>query len=324
MTSKHPLPPTTNNSSSGNIDHLGEALHSFHMKGTFYSRSEFTAPWGLRLPPFENHLMFHVILEGVAFLKIEGTADRILRKGDFALITHGYGHVLLSSEEALAVDLFDVPNIMISDKYEVLKQDGGGALTSMMCGIVQFDHPTASHLIQLLPKSIHIESWQSPQFEWIQSTLRLMTVEAQSLKPGGETIITRLADILIIQAIRAWLEQDSATQSGWLGALQDPQIGRAISAIHQNPGDPWRVDSLAQQAMMSRSAFAARFKHLVGESPMQYVTRWRMKIALDRLQKEEISIEALSEQLDYSSEASFSRAFKKYNGISIREARKLG
>ena len=114
----------------------------------------------------------------------------------------------------------------------------------------------------------------------MQSTLRLMAAEARELRPGGEAVITRLADILVIQAIRSWIETDPAAQTGWLGALQDPQIGRAISLIHRDPARDWTVAALADELAMSRSAFAARFTELVGEPAMQYVTRWRMHVAL--------------------------------------------
>jgi AraC-like DNA-binding protein len=120
----------------------------------------------------------------------------------------------------------------------------------------------------------------------------------------------------VIQAIRAWIEGDPAARTGWLGALQDEQIGQAILAVHRNPEHPWTVASLASQAAMSRSAFAARFTQLVGEPAMQHVTRWRMHIALARLQQGPTTVHQLATQLGYDSEAAFSRAFKRVIGVS--------
>ena len=117
----------------------------------------------------------------------------------------------------------------------------------------------------------------------MQSALRLMAAEARELRPGGEAVITRLADILVIQAIRAWIETDAGARTGWLGALQRPAIGRALALIHRDPARDWTVAALADELAMSRSAFAARFTELVGEPAMQYVTRWRMQVALDAL-----------------------------------------
>ena len=152
--------------------------------------------------------------------------------------------------------------------------------------------------------------------EWIASTLRFMAAEAREPRLGGETVITRLADILVIQAIRAWIEQDPAAQTGWLGALRDPQIGRAISLIHRDPARTWTVASLADEVAMSRSAFAARFAELVGEPPMHYVTRWRMHAAVTWLREGDATLGELALRLGYQSEAAFSRAFKRFMGLS--------
>ncbi|MEM7347473.1 MAG: AraC family transcriptional regulator, partial [Chloroflexota bacterium] len=256
------------------------------------------------------------------WLEVEGFERRLLRPGDFALVPHGDGHQLLSKPGAHAAKLFDLPREQVSERYEILRHGEGGAATNLICGGVRFDHPAAQQLISLLPKLIYIETWQSPQMEWIQSTLRLMAAEAKTLQPGGETIITRLADILVIQAIRAWMAEDPVAKTGWLGALQDKQIGRAILLIQRDPARAWTVASLATEVAMSRSAFAARFKEIVGESPMNYVARWKMNMALTWLKDEDISLGDLADRLGYQSEAAFSRAFKRLVGISPGAARR--
>ena len=156
----------------------------------------------------------------------------------------------------------------------------------------------------------------------MQSTLRLIAAEGRELRPGGEAVITRLSDILVIQAIRSWIAGDPAGQTGWLGALQDPRIGRAMSLVHRDPAQPWSVASLARETAMSRSAFAARFTELVGEPVMQYVTRWRMQVALDWLQHDDTAVAELAARLGYESEAAFSRAFKRTVGMSPGAARR--
>jgi AraC-like DNA-binding protein len=191
----------------------------------------------------------------------------------------------------------------------------------MICGVFQFDDAAAQQLVALLPKAIVVEAWNSPHTDWIQSTLRMMTAEAKELRPGGETVITRLADVLVIHAIRSWIAQDDAAQTGWLGALRDKQIGRVVSLIHREPERPWSLESLASEAAMSRSAFAARFTELVGEPAMHYLARWRMHTALTLLRGSDSSIGDLSRRLGYDSEAVFSRAFKRHIGISPGAAR---
>jgi AraC-like DNA-binding protein len=306
------------------MDPLGEALHSLRMSGVFYSRSEFTAPWGLALPPFPNCLMLHVLVSGPCWLEVEGEERSRLHPGDLALVPHGQGHRLLSEPGTPAVALFDVPRAQAGDRFELLRQGGGGAATSLVCGVVRFDHPAAQQMLTLLPRLIQVDAWSGPEMEWIQSTLRFMAAEARQIRPGGEAVITRLADILVIQAIRSWIAQDPAAQTGWLGALRDRQIGRAIALIHRDPARAWTLASLAAEVAMSRSAFAARFTELVGEPVMHYVTRWRMHVALTWLAEEDAPIVDLAARLGYQSEAAFSRAFKRITGVSPGAARRTG
>ena len=306
------------------VDPLGEALHFLRMSGTFYCRSELTAPWALALPPVSGCLAFHVVMAGRCQLEVEGAEASTLQAGDFALVPHGEGHRLTSEPGVPAPRLDELRHEHVSERYALLRHGGGGAATSLVCGAVRFEHPAALHLVKLLPKVIHVEATTSPQLDWMQSTLRLMAAEAKTLKPGGETVITRLADILVIQAIRSWIERDPAAQTGWLGALQDQQIGRAITLIHRDPARDWTLASLAGEVAMSRSAFAARFTELVGEPAMQYLARWRMHVAVTWLKEESTGLGEMATRLGYQSEAAFSRAFKRFMGVSPGAVRRNG
>jgi AraC-like DNA-binding protein len=260
--------------------------------------------------------MFHVVTSGRCWLEVEEGVPNLLQPGSLALVPHGTGHNLFSEPGASIAKLFDLPREHISDRYEVLRHGQGGLETNLICGAVRFDHPAAKQMIQLLPNVIHVDAWHSPHLEWMQSTLRLMAAEARELRPGGEAVITRLADILIIQAIRAWMAEDPQAQTGWLGALQDGQIGQAILLIQRQPDRAWTVAALANEVAMSRSAFAARFRELVGEPPMHYLAKWRMQLALSILNDENPSLGDLADRVGYQSEAAFSRAFKRYIGAS--------
>jgi AraC-like DNA-binding protein len=303
MEAPDPFPPS---------DPLGEALQFLRMNGAYYSRSELTAPWGITMPATPGYMWFHVVTSGRMWLETGEEERGWIQLGDLALVPHGDGHVLRSEPGAPAPDILDLEREPVSDRYEIIRHGDGGAPTSLICGAVRFEHPAAGNLIKLLPSTIHIEASTSPRLEWMQSLLRLMASEAAELRPGGEAVITRLGDILVIQAIRAWMESDPAAQKGWLGALQDPLIGRAISHIHRDPARNWTVASLAQELAMSRSAFAARFTELVGEPVMSYVARWRMQVAVAALKEEGATVGQLADR----SEAAFSRAFKRVIGVS--------
>ena len=310
-----PFPPS---------DPLGGALHSLRMNGAFYCRSELTAPWGLTLPPMPGYLWFHVVTSGRLWLETGREDDIWLQPGELALVPRGEGHVLCSEPAVAAPGILDLERELVSDRYEVLRHGGGGARTMLICGAVRFEHPAARHLVELLPATVHIDASNSARLDWMHSLLRLMAAEAGELRPGGEAVITRLGDIIVIQTIRAWMETDPAARTGWLGALQDPQIGRALTLIHRDPARNWTVASLAAELAMSRSAFAARFSELVGEPAMQYVARWRMQLAVSALEEERATVGELAARLGYRSEAAFSRAFKRIIGVPPGSVRRAG
>jgi AraC-like DNA-binding protein len=309
-------PPTTR-------DPLGEALHALRMSGAFYCRSEFTEPWGLTLPPLPGHLWFHVVTAGRVTLTGAGE-PATLHAGDLALVTQGAGHRLGGDRGAPAPGILDLPREEVSEHYEILRHGGGGAPTRMMCGAVRFDHPAARNLVALLPEVIAVDGAGTPDVMWMQGTLALIAAETRQPRPGGEAVITRLADVLVIQAIRWWLETDPGAQTGWLGALRDPLIGRALSEIHSDPARAWTVAALADDLAMSRSAFAARFTELVGEPVMQYVTRWRMRVALNALRDDGATVGELADRLGYRSQAAFARAFKRVIGVAPGSVKRAG
>ncbi len=296
-------------------DPLGEALHFLRMNGAFYCRSELTAPWGMTLPPMPGYVWFHVVVSGSLWLDAGDDDPMLMQRGDLALVPRGEGHGLRSEPGAPAPGILELDRELVSDRYEILRHGEGGALTTLVCGAVRFDNPAAHNLVEILPPIVHVEASDSPQMDRIEGVLRLMAVEAMELRPGGEAVITRLGDILVIQAIRSWIETDPAAQTGWLGALQDRQIGHALSLIHRDPSRAWTVASLADELAMSRSAFAARFTGLVGEPAMQYATRWRMQVAHEALRSEGATVAELAGRLGYRSEAALARAFKRVIGV---------
>lgn len=302
---------------------IGEALRFVQMSGIFYCPSELTEPWGLRLPSMGDCVWFHAVTAGVCNLEVEGETLAV-RAGDLVIVPHGSGHRAWGAEPAPTPDVFDLPHDYYGDKYALLRHGGGGERTHVVCGGIRFEHPAARHLIEALPAVIHIEASKSTRSDWMQATLELMAEETQQIRPGGEAVISRLCDIVVIQAVRSWIETDPGAQTGWLGALRDEQIGTAIACIHARPEQDWTVGALADEASMSRSAFAARFTDLVGESAMRYVTRWRMHVALELLRTSDVTVAAAAAHVGYDSEAAFSRAFKRMfdeNPSAVRRAR---
>jgi AraC-like DNA-binding protein len=303
-------------------DALGEALHALRMQGAFYIRSTLTDPWGLEIPEMTDCLWFHMPVAGDCWLELDGHDPLRLGTGDCVLVPHGRGHTLVASPGQRAVSMYEPEAEWVSDRYIVIEHGGGGASTTLVCGAVKFEHPSAQGLLELLPAVVHVASETGRTI--LGATLDLLTTEAADRRPGGEAVITRLADILVIQMIRAWMDDDPAGQTGWLGALRDKHIGRAVVAIHRQPERDWTVESLAQHVSMSRSAFAARFTEVVGEPAVAYLTRYRMSLAATELTESGTVVSELAHRLGYRSEASFSRAFKRTTGVSPGSVRRAG
>ena len=232
--------------------------------------------------------------------------------------------MILDEPEAHAEPFFDLPVVQVNERFETLSYGGNGKLTRLTCCVMDFDYVAGTQLINHLPQVLHINSLDTDVDGWLEHSLRFLAREARDQRPGGQTIMANLADILVIQAIRTWLETSEHANGGWLAALKDKHIGNALVAIHRAPEKNWSVELLAKTVGLSRSGFSARFTSLVGESVMQYVTRWRMLVARGKLLESRIGLGELSEQLGYQSEAAFSRAFKRVFGVSPGSVRSGG
>ena len=295
------------------VDPLGGVLGDLRMHGTFYCRAEGTAPWGLEMPALHGCMSFHVVTEGSCLLEVDGETCE-LRAGDLALVPHGRGHLLRSGVGAPIAGRADLlPQEMLDPHYSVLRLDGGGASSRLVCGVLQPERHGTAHLLDLLPPVLLVEADGAARGGWLSVLLGMITDEVRRNRPGAEAVVTRLADVVVIQAIRGWLET-GGTGPGWLRALRDPQVGRAVALVHQNPGAPWTLDRLARETQMSRSAFAARFTELAGEPALRYVSRWRMHLATVELARG-ARVGEVGRRLGYESEAAFSRAYKRVAGV---------
>lgn len=303
------------NPSPGAGDQIGDSLHLLRFTGGLYCRAELSAPWGVEFPALENFMMLPVVLAGRCILEIDGERHT-LEAGSAALITRGVPHRMLSAPDAASTPLFDIPAEQISETYEHMRFGGGGDRTQVAYAAMQVDAPLTARLIEELPGLIRVDAWDDSEAGTFQAVLRLLAREAESVQPGGEAVMTRLADVLVIQVLRWWLRSSEPTATGWLAALRDPHVGRALGQMHSRPDHDWTLVELARQAQMSRSAFAERFTMLVGEPPMRYLAAWRLQQAHSELTRTTDSIASISSRVGYSSEAAFSRAFKRQHGTT--------
>lgn len=311
------LPPSS--------DPLGEVLQLLQLSGVLYCNAEMSAPWGIEIPQLPGVMNVEVVTSGSCWLEVEGESALFLPEGSLVLIPRGRRHKLRGSPGDRTTPLQDIPIEPIGERFENMYFGGGGELTRVTYYGVRFDAYLAERLVQLLPEVLHLHTRPEDE-DWLHSTIRFIAQEAQQRQPGSETVITRLADILVIQAIRTWLESAREAERGWIAALHDPCIGRAMSLMHRGPEQDWSVASLAREVGMSRSGFAARFSALLGEPVLQYLTGLRMQFAHRELRETTDSLAQIAERVGYNSEPAFNRAFKRVVGSTpgaVRKAARL-
>ncbi|WP_022894379.1 AraC family transcriptional regulator [Agromyces subbeticus] len=296
-------------------EQVGDGLHLLRFTGALYCRAELSAPWGVEFPQLDGYMTLPIVLAGRCILEI-GDERHVLEAGSAALITRGAPHRMLSTADAASTPLFDIPVEQLSDTYEHMRFGGGGERAQVAYAALRVDAPLTARLIAELPDVIRVDAWDDGEAGVFQAVLRLLAREAEVIEPGGEAVMTRLADVLVIQVLRWWLRHADHDANGWLAALRDPQIGHALGRMHARPEEDWSLVELARQSNMSRSAFAERFTTLVGESPMRYLAGWRLEQARSELARTTDPIATISSRVGYSSEAAFSRAFKRHHGLT--------
>lgn len=315
------------------MDPITDMFKTMHLRAVVHARLEATAPWGLMhasgevnthahslpVPPSEL-AFFGMISRGNCWLTMEGIADPIpLTGGDCFLLTPGSTYALRDSPDSSTRTFCEAPR---PDSCNVIRYGGGGAPTTIISGWMCFDKPMLKPVTQLLPKLILIKAEQARTLA-LHTTLQLLASEMSEPVPGSEVVANRLAEVLFIQALRAHIASGGEScNRGWLRAIFDPQIGAALKSMHDAVDHPWTVESLAEAAGMSRSAFALRFKELLGQTPLEYLTEWRMQKAVQLLQQQDKKLFEIAKSVGYDSDAAFSKAFKRVLGVTPGEHRR--
>ncbi len=301
------------------MDALTDILRSVHLQGSVYCRSELSAPWGFSVPKSER-TQFHVVRRGRCWLLLEGarrTEPVLLEAGDLVLLPCGSAHVMADSLKTRALPLERlIREHLPPDGGKPLVYGGRGEGTTLVCGYFDFARGTVHPLLSVLPTLVTIRGEGGRAHSWLESTLDLIAEESTAGRPGGETLIDRLTETLFVHVLRRHLEQPGPPNPSWLLGLRDPNLAGALGLIHRQPEQAWTVATLAQRVGMSRSAFAARFRAMVGDPPLVYLTRWRMQLAADKLRASQLNLSDVAEQVGYQTEASFSKVFKRLWGVA--------
>jgi AraC-like DNA-binding protein len=320
--------PSLENTQQGAVDSWRKPLFASLLRGirfrsSVYWTGEFRAPWGVNIVDLGT--VFHIVEHGGCWLQLGGEATFIqLSAGDLAVITRGK-HTLRDAPATLAVDFADLVKRQANQRDRVIRTGGRGPITRFVCGGMQFENGTTNPLLAVLPPLLHVKTKEVGGHSSIRLIVEHILSELDSGEGGAAEIVTRLAEILFIQAVCWHFEKNADTaEFGWLAAVRDRQIGRALALLHSHPAEPWTIASLARRVALSRSAFASKFTELMGEPPLHYLTRLRIDAAARRLHSSDDKLSAIAAAVGYESVTAFTRTFRREMGMTpgnYRESR---
>lgn len=308
------------------MDVLSDILTAIRLTGSLYFHTDFRPPWGLRVPRFRRVARFHLVTRGTCWVRVNDGPDVIrLEAGDTVLIPAGAEHVLADTPDTPCRTVEEVVRAagFTGRGALVMGEEDSGAPTRMVCGHFAFDDDVRHPLLDQLPEAVVVR-WDADQRDYpLEEAFKFIAREVQDGKPGHEAVVSRLSEILFVQVVRSWANRERH-ERGVLAALADPRLGAALAAIHERPGERWTLGALGRRAAMGRTAFAERFTRVVGETPLRYLTLWRVQVAKRLLADSPLALEQVAERVGYDSAAAFSRVFKKHAGVAPGRWRHAG
>ena len=297
------------------MDVLAEVMSLLRTQGQLYGRLELSAPFGLRFPA--NKGICLIVTRGSCVLVVDDLRPLSLVGGDFVFLPAAKTYALKSSPSQRARPAAKVSPPDVFHRTRLIEYGGGGVQTTVIAGCFTFASPQSELLVQHLPPIVHLPA-SSHQSPWSGSTLQHLAAESSGHEPGSYAIVDRLAEVLFVQAMRSQIRHlVGEGNPSWLRAIADPQIGEALRLMHTDPSHSWTIPTLAKAVSMSRSAFSERFRRLVGETPLQHLTQWRMVRAAAMLRDARlVTMTAVASGVGYESESAFGKVFKRVMGMS--------
>lgn len=295
-------------------DALTSMLEAIRMESSVFSRAALSAPFGVESGDMPTGI-FHAVVRGRAWIGLDASDEALeLGPGDIAFMPFGDNHLVTDEPGRPTTYIGDLTSVDANGMGHLVVE-GTGARTSLICGSVAFEGGAAHPVFSLLPRIVAVRDTDGRAARLIDDIIRLIADEVDGHPPGSDTVVARLADVLVIYLLRSYIESLPADDTGWLAALRDPVLAEALRLIHGRPEAGWTVEQLAQQVGLSRSAFFSRFRAGVGETPADYITRWRMHAAARLLKVERLSVGATARRVGYKTEAAFSNAFLRVMGV---------
>jgi AraC-like DNA-binding protein len=309
------------------VDVLSEVFKAVKLDGAIFYTAECSAPWGFRSPPSrimasylspdpKHVIVYHLLTEGRGYAHVEDDTRPVpLQAGEIVIFPHGDPHILGNGSPIVPVDSARELKRILSEDLKIYRHGGGGELTRIICGYMSCDPQLSRILLSGLPPILNISIRTDASGQWLENSLRYSVDTTGASRPGGETVLAKLSEVLFIETLRRYIEQLPQEQTGWLAGVRDPDIGRALALLHQKPAHPWTIASLGQEIGVSRSVLAERFRRYLSESPMAYLAHWRLQLGAQLLKSTNRSVAEIAAEVGYESEPSFNRAFKRQFGL---------
>ena len=309
------------------LDALSDVLRVVRLNAAVFLDAEFTAPWcvgepaGIEvcvrsMPRAQHVVIYHMVMEGGVHVGLRGEEPRYVEAGDLIIIPSGEPHALGSD---LSLPKAPGDRLIIDrgpDEVGQVRHGGGGAVTRLVCGYLACDSSLFDAVLAPLPRVMIVNMREGASAQWLTSSLRFSIAETTAQRAGAGTVLAKLSELMFVEALRRYIESLPAEQTGWLAGLRDRFVGKTLALIHARPQHAWTVEELAGEVGLSRSALADKFTALVGQPPMQYLTRWRLQLAADLLRSSARNVATIAAEVGYDSEAAFSRAFKREIGVA--------
>jgi AraC-like DNA-binding protein len=306
------------------MDVLSDVLRVVRLTGGVFLDAEFTAPWCVtsQMKPEDcqpyvampRHVIaYHFIVEGTLLLRTGDDAPAEVRAGQIVLFPRNDPHRLGSSLEGEAIAAGSLIQPPPDQGLARIVHGGGGARTHLVCGFLGCETPF-NPLVATLPCVMTLDMRAATSGPWVESSFRFAASEVGGDRLGSATVLSKISELLFVEAVRRYVAELRPEQRGWLAGLRDPIVGRALALLHSRYRERWSAEQLAHEVGLSRSAFADRFTSLIGQPPMQYLALWRMQVAAHQLKDTRAPIAKIAFDVGYESEAAFNRAFRRQFG----------
>lgn len=299
------------------------------MTGGVFLRADLSAPWcmalnilrehcGPSLGPASHLMTYHYILDGELRIRVDDPDEKMqtIGRGEVVILPRNDPHLIGSDLAIPAVSGENLVSRPIGPGLYSIRYGGDGEKTEMICGFIGYAGAEANPLITMLPRLLKFNVEQGPAADWIRSTFQYAAAEVGAGRPGSQTVLAKLSELLFVETVRRYVESLPQSHTGWLAGLREPHLAKALALLHGDIRRPWTVDDLGREVGLSRSALSDRFLRLIGVPPINYLTNWRMQVAAAKVRGTNATLAQVAQDVGYESEAAFSRAFKKAFGMA--------